>query len=242
MLKGLRKAGVPESAPANCSPYPRPRPPKPRPTTNSKTPSPARRCLSVRTRHSSSRNTMSAPSGGRFRPSNGCGSLVLGRAGERGDVETRRARVILIDAIRQAHRWLDNLISDPNETVEAIASREGKTERSIRMTLSLAFLAPDIVKAAIDGRLPRGFGLKRLVDLPTSWSDQGGCWVSERRRVPKRGAPCARSRMRKRSVFNRRLRGRLHWTLSSSASVVALSDGATYGAPRAAGCPPCRAH
>jgi len=37
------------------------------------------------------------------------------------------ARVILIDAIRQAHRWLDNLISNPNETVEAIASREGKT-------------------------------------------------------------------------------------------------------------------
>ena len=66
------------------------------------------------------------------------------------------ARVILIDAIRQAHRWLGNLLSNPNETVEAIASREGKTERSIRMTLSLAFLAPDIVKAAIDGRLPRG--------------------------------------------------------------------------------------
>ena len=60
------------------------------------------------------------------------------------------ARVILIDAIRQAHRWLGNLLSNPNETVEAIASREGKTERSIRMTLSLAFfLAPDIVKAAI---------------------------------------------------------------------------------------------
>jgi hypothetical protein len=31
------------------------------------------------------------------------------------------------------------------------------------MTLSLAFLAPEIVKAAVEGRLPRGFGLKRLV-------------------------------------------------------------------------------
>jgi len=82
------------------------------------------------------------------------------------------ARVILIEAISQAHRWLDKLLSDPNETVEAIASRVGKTERSIRMTLSLAFLAPDIVKAAIDGRLPRGLGLKRLVDLPMAWSDQ----------------------------------------------------------------------
>jgi site-specific DNA recombinase len=43
---------------------------------------------------------------------------------------------------------------------------------SIRMTLSLAFLAPEIVKAAVEGRLPRGFGLKRLVDLPTAWPDQ----------------------------------------------------------------------
>ena len=51
-------------------------------------------------------------------------------------------------------------------------SREGKTVRSIRMTLSLAFLAPEIVKAAVEGRLPRGFGLKRLVDLPMAWPDQ----------------------------------------------------------------------
>jgi hypothetical protein len=42
------------------------------------------------------------------------------------------------------------------------------------MTLSLAFLAPDLVKAAIEGRLPRGFGLKRLVDLPMAWPAQAG--------------------------------------------------------------------
>jgi site-specific DNA recombinase len=40
------------------------------------------------------------------------------------------------------------------------------------MTLPLAFLAPEIVKAAVEGRLPRGFGLKRLVDLPMAWADQ----------------------------------------------------------------------
>src|SRR3984957_9794550 len=74
------------------------------------------------------------------------------------------ARAILIEALRDAHRWLDELLSDPRLTLESLASREGKTERSIRMTLSLAFLAPEIVKAAVEGRLPRGFGLKRLVD------------------------------------------------------------------------------
>ena len=81
------------------------------------------------------------------------------------------ARAILIDALRDAHRWLDELLSDPRLTVESIASREGKTERSIRMTLSLALLAPEMVKAAVEGRLPRGFGLKRLVDLPMAWPD-----------------------------------------------------------------------
>jgi site-specific DNA recombinase len=40
------------------------------------------------------------------------------------------------------------------------------------MTLSLAFIAPDIVKAAIEGRLPQGYGLKRLVDLPIVGPDQ----------------------------------------------------------------------
>ena len=72
---------------------------------------------------------------------------------------TANARATLIEALRDAHRWLDELLSDPRLTLESIASREGKTVRSIRMTLSLAFLAPDIVKAAVEGRLPRGYGL-----------------------------------------------------------------------------------
>jgi site-specific DNA recombinase len=82
------------------------------------------------------------------------------------------ARAILIEALRDAHRWLDELLSDPRLTLESLASREGKTERSIRLTLSLAFVAPEIVKAAVEGRLPRGFGLKRLVNLPMAWPDQ----------------------------------------------------------------------
>ena len=35
-----------------------------------------------------------------------------------------------------------------------------------------AVLCPALVKAAIDGRLPRGFGVKRLMDLPMAWPDQ----------------------------------------------------------------------
>ena len=48
-----------------------------------------------------------------------------------------------IEALRSAHRWLDELVTDPRHTLETLALREDKTERSIRMILSLAFLAPD---------------------------------------------------------------------------------------------------
>ena len=82
------------------------------------------------------------------------------------------ARALLIDALRDAYCWQDELIRDPSSTIESIAAREKKTEHSIRMTLSLAFLSPALVKAAIEGRLSRGFGVKRLMDLPMSWSDQ----------------------------------------------------------------------
>ena len=40
-------------------------------------------------------------------------------------------------ALRDAHRWLDELLVDPTQTIESLAIREGKSERSIRMTLAL---------------------------------------------------------------------------------------------------------
>jgi hypothetical protein len=46
------------------------------------------------------------------------------------------ARAILIKALRDAHCWLHELLSDPRRTLESLASREGKTERSIRTTLA----------------------------------------------------------------------------------------------------------
>jgi hypothetical protein len=82
------------------------------------------------------------------------------------------ARAVLTDALRDAHHWLDELTTSPNLNIESLAAREGKTERWIRRTISLAFLCPAFVKAAIEGRLPRGFGVKRLMDLPMAWRDQ----------------------------------------------------------------------
>ena len=82
------------------------------------------------------------------------------------------ARTKLLSAIAKGRRWLADLKSGEFADIDAIAAREGLSERSARMTLSLAFLAPDIVQAAIDGTLPRGFGLSRLTDLPAGWAKQ----------------------------------------------------------------------
>jgi site-specific DNA recombinase len=94
-----------------------------------------------------------------------------------GDGANRRAmradaRAILVEAIIKARTWLNEIVSGDVDSVEAIAAREKRSERSIRMTLSLAFLAPDIIAAAVEGTLPRGLGLSRLTHLPGDWLDQ----------------------------------------------------------------------
>jgi site-specific DNA recombinase len=81
-------------------------------------------------------------------------------------------RATLVASIAQGRRWLDELIADSTADVESIAKRAGCSIRKVNMTISLAFLAPDLVKAAIEGRLPRGMGVARLVDMPAEWSRQ----------------------------------------------------------------------
>jgi hypothetical protein len=81
-------------------------------------------------------------------------------------------RATLAAAIARGRRWLDELTNDPSVTTESIAKRENCSIRKINMTISLAFLAPDLVKAAIDGRLPHGMGIARLIDLPAEWPKQ----------------------------------------------------------------------
>jgi site-specific DNA recombinase len=81
-------------------------------------------------------------------------------------------RALLVASIARGRRWLDELITDPTATTDNIATREQCSVRKINMTISLAFLAPNLVKAAIDGRLSFGMGIVRLTDLPAEWSRQ----------------------------------------------------------------------
>jgi hypothetical protein len=82
------------------------------------------------------------------------------------------SRATLVASIARGRRWLDELTKDARSNAEGIAKREGCSAHKVNMTISLAFLAPDLVKAAIDGRLPHGMGVARLADLSAEWSKQ----------------------------------------------------------------------
>jgi site-specific DNA recombinase len=64
------------------------------------------------------------------------------------------------------------LLADANANAESIAKLERFNLRQVNMTISLAFLAPDFVKAAMAGRLPRGIGVTRLRDAAVEGSRQ----------------------------------------------------------------------
>jgi site-specific DNA recombinase len=78
----------------------------------------------------------------------------------------------LVRAIAKGRRWLDEIISGSVTEAEQIALRERCSVRHVNMTISLAFLAPDLVRAAVEGRLPRGINIERLRDAPAEWRRQ----------------------------------------------------------------------
>jgi site-specific DNA recombinase len=83
-----------------------------------------------------------------------------------------KARSRFLKGIAQGRLWLDQLIEGHVKDINTLAAKKGVSEKTVRSTLSLAFLAPDIVQAAIDGKLPRGLGVTQMTDLPMDWVAQ----------------------------------------------------------------------
>ena len=81
-------------------------------------------------------------------------------------------RAKLITAIAKGRCWLDELIAGTVTNVEQIAKRETCSVRQVNRTITLALLAPTLVQAAVDGRLPRGIGVATLRDFPAEWTRQ----------------------------------------------------------------------
>jgi site-specific DNA recombinase len=100
--------------------------------------------------------------------------ILLPHDASRSDVRPERfeRRAGLVSAIARGRRWLDDVVSGRVSTVAQLCAREKCSVRQVNMTISLAFLSPNLVKAAVEGRLPRGIGIERLRDPPIEWSRQ----------------------------------------------------------------------
>jgi DNA invertase Pin-like site-specific DNA recombinase len=107
-------------------------------------------------------------------PSKRFREILLPHGSVRKDVrpEKPERRLKLVSAIARGRRWLDEIIEGSVTDAEQIASREQCSVRHVNMTISLAFLAPRLVRAAVEGRLPRGINIERLRDAPAEWSRQ----------------------------------------------------------------------
>jgi site-specific DNA recombinase len=79
----------------------------------------------------------------------------------------------LISTIVRSQSWLAELRSGRVDSIQALARRDGRSERNIRMMLNLAFLSPDIIAAILDGGLPPTVNATDLAQgLPLDWVEQ----------------------------------------------------------------------
>jgi site-specific DNA recombinase len=81
-------------------------------------------------------------------------------------------RAALIKSIARGRKWLDEIVSGVSPSAEQIAARHKCGVRHVNLTVSMAFIAPTLVNAAVEGRLPRGIGVASLRDAPAEWSLQ----------------------------------------------------------------------
>lgn len=98
--------------------------------------------------------------------------LVVG-----GDAGSRTAGpdAALCKTIARAYEWAERLISGRDDSVRAIAKAEGVTESYVTRVLRLAFLAPAIAEAILDGRHPVELTADQLTlreDVPWAWGEQ----------------------------------------------------------------------
>ena len=86
--------------------------------------------------------------------------------------DAARGMANALEALAKARLWLDGLIVGRFTSTAEIARHERCSERAVRITLSLAFLAPAVVRAAVEGRLPYGLNTSSFSELPILWEEQ----------------------------------------------------------------------
>lgn len=81
----------------------------------------------------------------------------------------------LVKAIAKAHMWFAELSSGKITTISEIAERENTDKRYVSHIIHLAFLAPEITEAIIEGSQPADLSVHKLIktiELPIHWQQQ----------------------------------------------------------------------
>ncbi len=93
--------------------------------------------------------------------------------GSNGDGRDAHVDKPLIQAVARGRYWHDLLLSGEAKSREEIAKTYRISGQHVARLLPLAWLAPDIVEAILDGRHPKALTVKRLLaKLPMDWSEQ----------------------------------------------------------------------
>jgi site-specific DNA recombinase len=91
------------------------------------------------------------------------------------DAEQNRARPVLslVRAVARAHDWMGRILSGEVPNQNALAKEAGFDKRYISRILPLAFLAPDITEAILDGKQPPNLSLEKCAnEIPFEWAQQ----------------------------------------------------------------------
>lgn len=81
----------------------------------------------------------------------------------------------LVRLIAKSHVWFEQLRNGEQPSIEAIAKAEKINPSDVSRALPLAFLAPSIVTAILEGKQPVDLTaekLRRMTPLPTEWNEQ----------------------------------------------------------------------
>ena len=86
-----------------------------------------------------------------------------------------RVDLPLLNATARVYRWSNDLLAGRTQSIGEIARREHLTGRHVRRVMRLAFLAPRIVEAIVEGHQPADLStiaMTQRIELPPLWSAQ----------------------------------------------------------------------
>ncbi|MEQ8656640.1 MAG: recombinase family protein [Hyphomicrobiales bacterium] len=88
----------------------------------------------------------------------------------------------LVDQLKLAHQWWQGVVSGKASSITRLAAREQVDPSEVSRTITLAFLAPDIVRAILNGTQPPSLtldALRRARPLPADWEQQRQILLAE---------------------------------------------------------------